>query len=96
MLALPKKRPLFVEDEGGGGFWICDACARVSVRFPGVWRRICAAYRGRARLAHTVCAMHGGRMWRMVSQAYRLRLQICEDYEFFEGYVVGYRGIGGW
>ena len=25
MLALPKKRPLLVEDEGGGGLWICDA-----------------------------------------------------------------------
>jgi hypothetical protein len=25
MLAFPKKRPLFVEDDGGGGFWICDA-----------------------------------------------------------------------
>lgn len=25
MLALPKKRPLLVEDDGGGGFWICDA-----------------------------------------------------------------------
>lgn len=25
MFALPKKRPLFVLDEGGGGFWICDA-----------------------------------------------------------------------
>lgn len=84
MLALPKKRPLFVEDEGGGGFWICDACARVSVRFPGV-RRTCAAYRGRARLAHTVCAMHGGRMGRMVSRTYGMRLQICENYEFSEG-----------
>ncbi len=30
MLALPKKRPLFVEDDGGGGFWICDACIEVS------------------------------------------------------------------
>ena len=25
MLALPKKRPLLVDDDGGGGFWICDA-----------------------------------------------------------------------
>jgi hypothetical protein len=25
MLALPKNRPAFVEDDGGGGFWICDA-----------------------------------------------------------------------
>lgn len=25
MLAFPKKRPLLVEDDGGGGFWICDA-----------------------------------------------------------------------
>lgn len=25
MLLLPKKRPCFVEDDGGGGFWICDA-----------------------------------------------------------------------
>jgi hypothetical protein len=25
MLAFPKKRPLFVDDDGGGGFWICDA-----------------------------------------------------------------------
>jgi hypothetical protein len=25
ILAFPKKRPLFVEDDGGGGFWICDA-----------------------------------------------------------------------
>jgi hypothetical protein len=25
MLALPKKRPAFVDDEGGGGLWICDA-----------------------------------------------------------------------
>jgi hypothetical protein len=25
MLAFPKKRPLFVEDDGGGGLWICDA-----------------------------------------------------------------------
>ena len=25
MLFLPKKRPAFVVDDGGGGFWICDA-----------------------------------------------------------------------
>ena len=25
MLAFPKKRPDLVEEEGGGGFWICDA-----------------------------------------------------------------------
>lgn len=25
MLALPKIRPPLVEDEGGGGFWICEA-----------------------------------------------------------------------
>lgn len=25
MLPLPKKRPLLVEDAGGGGLWICDA-----------------------------------------------------------------------
>lgn len=25
MLLLPKKRPVFVLDEGGGGLWICDA-----------------------------------------------------------------------
>jgi len=25
MLLLPKKRPAFVDDAGGGGFWICDA-----------------------------------------------------------------------
>ena len=25
MLALPKKRPDFVEEDGGGGFWICEA-----------------------------------------------------------------------
>lgn len=25
MLPLPKKRPAFVDDGGGGGFWICDA-----------------------------------------------------------------------
>jgi len=25
MLALPKKRFALVDDEGGGGFWICDA-----------------------------------------------------------------------
>jgi hypothetical protein len=25
ILALPKKRPAFVDDDGGGGFWICDA-----------------------------------------------------------------------
>ena len=25
MLALPKKRFALVVDEGGGGFWICDA-----------------------------------------------------------------------
>ena len=24
-LALPKKRPDLVEEDGGGGFWICDA-----------------------------------------------------------------------
>ena len=31
MLALPKKRPLLVEDDGGGGFWICDACTQISL-----------------------------------------------------------------
>lgn len=25
MLLLPKMRPAFVEDDGGGGFWICEA-----------------------------------------------------------------------
>lgn len=25
MLALPKRRPPLVEDDGGGGFWICEA-----------------------------------------------------------------------
>jgi len=25
ILALPKKRPALVDDDGGGGFWICDA-----------------------------------------------------------------------
>jgi hypothetical protein len=25
MLPLPKNRLLFVDDAGGGGFWICDA-----------------------------------------------------------------------
>ena len=25
MLPLPKNRPAFVDDVGGGGFWICDA-----------------------------------------------------------------------
>lgn len=25
MLPLPKNRPALVDDEGGGGFWICDA-----------------------------------------------------------------------
>ncbi len=24
-LLLPKKRPDFVDDDGGGGFWICEA-----------------------------------------------------------------------
>lgn len=25
MLLLPKKRPALVVEDGGGGFWICDA-----------------------------------------------------------------------
>jgi hypothetical protein len=25
MFALPKKRPALVDEDGGGGFWICDA-----------------------------------------------------------------------
>jgi hypothetical protein len=56
MLALPKNRPLLVEEEGGGGFWICDACSGSVV--PN--NRCLCAYRGRARLAHAVCAVHVG------------------------------------
>ena len=61
MLALPKKRPLFVEEEGGGGFWICDAYSIVRIVLEADIVQY-GAYRGRARLAHAVRAMHAGRM----------------------------------
>lgn len=34
MLPLPKNRPAFVDDVGGGGFWICDAVGARDWRIP--------------------------------------------------------------